>query len=348
MKTLCIYHADCADGLGAAWAAHRALGDDVEFVAAKYGDAPPLCEDRDVLIVDFSYPLPVLRAMAGEARSVLVLDHHKTAQEDLQSIICPLVSWEQWMITVEAYPRTKGFNNLAAIFDLGRSGAGLAWDYLSPGQPRPRILDLIEDRDLWRFKYGDESRAFHAVLTSYNIADLSWMLKWLDNWNEQFELSLSEELPAYRIAGLKECGMAILRAQQQSVRAAVAVARRTIKIAGYVVPCANVPPSMASEAGHLLCDEAVFTQKTVFSTQISHIFTATYYDGLDRRHFSLRSPAEGADVGAIAKQVVKKFNRWANYSVDAVAFKPFREKTWAGGGHAHAAGFDAPLGWEGE
>ena len=32
-KVLCIYHANCADGFGAAWAVHRALGDDVEFVA---------------------------------------------------------------------------------------------------------------------------------------------------------------------------------------------------------------------------------------------------------------------------------------------------------------------------
>ena len=38
---LCIYHDACADGLLAAWAVYRrALGDGVEFVAAKYGDDP--------------------------------------------------------------------------------------------------------------------------------------------------------------------------------------------------------------------------------------------------------------------------------------------------------------------
>lgn len=41
MKTLCIYHAECVAGLLAAWAVHRALGAEVEFHAAKYGDDPP-------------------------------------------------------------------------------------------------------------------------------------------------------------------------------------------------------------------------------------------------------------------------------------------------------------------
>ena len=40
-KVLCIYHANCADGLGAAWAVHQALGNNVEFVAGKYGELPP-------------------------------------------------------------------------------------------------------------------------------------------------------------------------------------------------------------------------------------------------------------------------------------------------------------------
>jgi hypothetical protein len=35
-KVLYVFHAKCADGLGAAWAVHRALGDDAEFVAASY------------------------------------------------------------------------------------------------------------------------------------------------------------------------------------------------------------------------------------------------------------------------------------------------------------------------
>ena len=353
-KVLCIYHSNCADGLGAAWAVHRTLGDEVEFVAAKYGEDPPYMRkigvdsngkiawyyryesrNRDILIVDFSYPLEVLRAMASEARSVLVLDHHKTAQEDLLELpSIPEVTGtvRRWLTYEETFP-TRTSYNLAAIFDLDRSGAGLAWDYLHPDKPRPRIIDLIEDRDLWRFKFGDESRAFHAVLASYDWSDLPWMFNWLNGLDESQGMYLSEVLGQ---------GHAILRANARTVTSTVAASRRTIKIAGHVVPCANVPPSMASDAGHLLCQKHY--SGDVSGTYeacvgVTPAFSATYYDGADgKRHFSLRSPEDGADVGAIAKWIM------ANHPKDP-------EGKWlgcSGGGHPHAAGFDAPLGWEGE
>ena len=65
-----------------------------------------------------------------------------------------------------------------------------------------------------------------------------------------------------------------------------------------------------------------------------------------RRHFSLRSPEDGADVGAVAKRVVENFNLFATWKVDWRDWHGGRD--FVGGGHVHAAGFDAPLGWEGE
>lgn len=374
-KVLCIYHANCADGLGAAWAVQKTLGPEVEFVAAKYGeqhelltpaecvasdncptqeDVPRSCvicdgglgyckkchrgeieldgpclpvemtKDRDILIVDFSYPLPVLRAMAKEARSVLVIDHHKTAQEDLAELPEPDRNWQK---------DTLPFN-LAAIFDQERSGAGLTWDYMHPGTPRPRIIDLIEDRDLWKFAYGDESRAFHAVLASYDWSDLPRMFARIDDWVEFWGVN-------FKVSLIKE-GSAILRAQQQAVRTAVESSRRTIRIAGHVIPVANVPPSMASDAGHLLW------QETADGSPILMPFSATYYDGADgKRHFSLRSPEGGADVGQIAKNIAASFNtRMQDGSGEPAIHILYHGTVWAGGGHVHAAGFDAPLGWE--
>ena len=128
--------------------------------------------------------------------------------------------------------------------------------------------------------------------------------------------------------------------------AAVRATRRTMRIAGHVVPAANVPPSMASDAGHLLCQQ--FNVPPGGSCDPNSWFSATYYDGSDgRRHFSLRSPEGGADVGAVAKRIATMFNQ-AGQMGNAAAFRPYVGKTWTGGGHVHAAGFDAPLGWEGE
>ena len=375
MKTLCVFHGDCSDGLLAAWAVHKALGPEVEFVAGRYGEDPPLpdiimCraatgEMQDVLIVDFSYPLDTLRAMAQEARSVLVLDHHKTAREDLAALPSP---------AKKGWPKWPEGEKLAAIFDLDRSGAGITWDYLHPqvrdeSNPfsltetlirefggrsnRPRIIDLVEDRDLWRFRYGDESRAFHAVLTSYDWTDLPGMFRRLDAWAQWSSLERGQRYQGRREMEqewqdiLRE-GHAILRAQRRAVASAVAASRRTIKIAGHTVPCANVPPGMASEAGELLCEWLMDEARAQDADPINSdsLFSATYYDGPDRRHFSLRSPEGGADVGKIARETAAHFNFLSSEN-----FKDFKYEwkgPWTGGGHQHAAGFTAPLGWEGE
>lgn len=342
LPVLCIYHRNCADGLGAAWAVHRALGAGVDYHAAAYSDEGwPDVTGRDVLIVDFSYKRPVLEEMARRARSVLVLDHHKTAAEELARVHPPAHGsfslWKQNLLVEDLstrIPEDKEAgdwlrSNLAAIFDMERSGAGITWDYLHRAAwlhgdqppPRPRIIDLIEDRDLWWFNYGEETRAFHATLTSYDIADLSGMLARLDEWYLYTSGMVDPSAHSARWRAVLDEGRSILRYERALVAGMVAGTRRAMRIAGHVVPVANVPGQLASETGNLMCSQS-------WDTNIPNTppppFTATYYDSADdRRHFSLRSPPGGADVGAIAKQ-------------------------FGGGGHKHAAGFDAPIGWEGD
>jgi hypothetical protein len=371
---LCVYHANCADGLVAAWAVHRALGPDVDYKPANYGDRIDRNRvlGKDVLIVDFSYPLSVLRAIAQEARSVLVLDHHATSQADLATLTPPTTwigdqetcpaPYATWLTDADAADQP-----LAAIFDMDRSGAGITWDYLhrcgkthtAQSWPRPRIVDLVEDRDLWRFQYGDESRAFHAVLASYDWTDLPAMFARLDEWGraQRRHDVIALDLKCESIwEGILSEGHAILRAHRQSVAAAVRATRRTMSLAGHVVPVACVPAGMASDAGQLLNqplegnvnNEAVVVRYVPSSAALRAgetrpFFSATYYDGADGlRHFSLRSPPGGADVGKIAQQIAESFNQRYYYGREAAA------KPWSGGGHEHAAGFDAPLGWEGE
>ncbi len=125
---LCIYHANCDDGFGSAWVArHRYPG--IVLQPARYGDAPPDVRGRRVLVVDFSYPRETLLQMHEEAEELLVLDHHKTAKEDLDGLpFC--------------------------VFDMNRSGAGITWDTLFPDDLRPWLINLVEARDLWRLE-GD-------------------------------------------------------------------------------------------------------------------------------------------------------------------------------------------------
>ncbi|HYQ04346.1 MAG TPA: DHHA1 domain-containing protein [Polyangiaceae bacterium] len=123
--TTVIYHAGCVDGFTAAWCCWRRFGDAARYVAAQYGEAPPDCAGEDVVIVDFSYPREVLESLSRTTASLLVLDHHKSAQSALEGL-----------------PYCK--------FDMSRSGAGMAWDELR-SDARPELVNYVEDRDLWRW-----------------------------------------------------------------------------------------------------------------------------------------------------------------------------------------------------
>lgn len=142
-KTMCIYHGNCADGFGAAWVVRKALGPDVEFHSAYYGEPAPDVTGKNVIIVDFSYKYDALIALADKAESVLVIDHHKTAMADLVDV-------PQAEPHYEAHKKNIT-GKLHALFDINRSGAGLVWDFFFPQHQRPDLINHIEDRDLWRF-----------------------------------------------------------------------------------------------------------------------------------------------------------------------------------------------------
>lgn len=159
MKLFCIYHGACDDGFAAAWCVRKAFGDEVEFYPGVYMKDPPDVTGRDVVFVDFSYKRPVLDQMRQSAKSILILDHHKTAAEDLADIPSA-ADFADWRSAVEI-----NGNNMVALFDMERSGAGLAWDYFIGGT-RPDFIEYVQDRDLWRKQLpgGDE---FTIALRSY-------------------------------------------------------------------------------------------------------------------------------------------------------------------------------------
>ena len=265
-KPLCIYHGNCADGFGAAWVVRHWFarsGQKIDFHPGVYGQEPPSVVGRDVIMVDFSYKRPVLERMAESARMILILDHHKTAAEDLDGYRRPI--WG-------AQAMSEG---IWAEFDMARSGAGLAWDFFFPNEPRPKLIDHIEDRDLWRFSLAG-TREIQANLFSfpYDFAV----------WDDLVEKAEGPSGFADMLIG----GVAIDRKMLKDIAELLGVATRRMKIGGVEVPVVNLPYTMASEAAGTLAENAPFA--------------AAYFDGKDARTFSLRSRGEGgADVSSIAK-----------------------------------------------
>lgn len=218
MKPLCIYHGNCADGFGAAWVVRRALGDGVDFHAGVYQDSPPEVDERDVIMVDFSYRRDVMRDIGCRAKSVLVLDHHKSAAEDLANFYGP---------------------NYTQHFDMEHSGAMLAWMHYFPDTAAPTLIQHIEDRDLWRFALPG-TREIQANVFSY-----------------PYDFAVWDDLMAAPVEDLIAEGRAIERKHFKDIAELVKVCRREMTIGGVVVPVASLPYTLTSDAGHLMATEHV-------------------------------------------------------------------------------------------
>lgn len=122
-----IYHADCTDGFGAAYAAWKCLGNRAEYHACKHGSKPPDVSGKKVVILDFSFDNSTTKKMITDADALLVIDHHKSAMVELHDI-----------------------SN--THFDMTKSGAMLAWEFFHPGKEPPKFISYIQDRDLWKWE----------------------------------------------------------------------------------------------------------------------------------------------------------------------------------------------------
>ena len=269
-----LYHAGCNDGFGAAWIAHKHLGDAqdgrrVRYLPQSYGGEPPrMGPGSRIYILDFSYPLETMLELHRQHESVILLDHHETARDALEGRV----------------PDCR--------FDLERSGATIAWEYWGSGfstNEGDLLARYIEDRDLWRWKLPD-SREVSAALDSHP--------KKFRVWDRLDVETLARE------------GTGILRYIRTQTENLAGMAQEQ-ELAGYRVPVVNTS-LLGSETCEALLERHPEAE-----------FAATYWERDGRRHWSLRSRADG------------------DFDVSQVALKR------GGGGHPHAAGFtEEPDRWE--
>ena len=131
---VCIYHKNCVDGIVSAWAVSKYMKQfDTKpyYFSAYHSDTRmPNIRDKNVIIVDFSYSRSTIVNMSREAKSVTIFDHHKSAQIELQDLT---------------------LSNVHIIFDMNRCGAQITWDELMKGEERPWFIDIVADRDLYKW-----------------------------------------------------------------------------------------------------------------------------------------------------------------------------------------------------
>lgn len=277
-----IYHSPCDDGFGAAWAVWKRWGDSVELVPASYGKPPPDVSGKHVLIGDFSFKRLVLDEMANAAKSIVILDHHKTAQDDLAPFAVEMCGSARLSCgDIPGMLRDLAELNrppVVASFDMAKSGACLIWEFCHLGKPLPQLIRFIEDRDLWLFENAN-TRGFSLWLRShpYNLQTWDRIARQLED-PENFDAIMLQ-------------AAAIEAFYDQKVGEVAAVAR-IARIDGHLVPVVNCIWALASDVAHQLL--ALYPDAP---------FAATYFDRSDgARSFSLRSEDARMDVSAVARR----------------------------------------------
>jgi oligoribonuclease NrnB/cAMP/cGMP phosphodiesterase (DHH superfamily) len=188
MKPLIVYHGNCLDGSSAALCAFMKFGNQAEYCPAIYGAKfTPETKNREVYFLDFSLPRADMEKL--EAKRLVILDHHKTAKENLERF------------------------SFEGVIDMSKSGAMLAYEYFAPDL-NVETIKRVQDRDLWKFEYI-ETEAVNAHLFTLPFFTKDTVNDWID----AFKSSLVD---------LCISGAGAVRARKAIVREAMKRKRRTI------------------------------------------------------------------------------------------------------------------------
>ncbi len=129
MKNITVlYHKNCTDGFGAAWAAWKKFGNKAEYIAIEPSALPEkIIKSKTIYVLDSSLNKPDLAKLKKAGHNIVVIDHHQSNKNNVHFAS-------------------------SHLFDLKHSGSVLAWKYFHPSKKIPRLFRHIEDWDLWKYK----------------------------------------------------------------------------------------------------------------------------------------------------------------------------------------------------
>lgn len=213
-----VYHGNCPDGWCAAFLALKRWPD-LDVIPATHGQPAPVeaLRGKHVLFLDFSYKRLILEELLGEVASLCIIDHHKTAEQEVRGV-----------------PPSPEF---LSIFDTRRAACTLTWDTLYGGQRRPWYVQYVEDRDLGRHVLP-QSRGVAAYLMALPHTYEGWV-----------------RLDALSLDHVKQLGNAIRLHIDRYVEQMVEE-RQLGTLQGYTVAIVNAPYPSISDVCVALCDHA--------------------------------------------------------------------------------------------
>ena len=213
-----------------------------------------------IYFLDFCPKKEILIEVASKCKKLVVLDHHKTAEANLKNVV---------------------IDNAIIKFDMNKSGAMMAFDYVKPDNKNLGITlsdyycygficEYIEDADLYRWNL-ESSRIINEAIRLYepDINLLSNLAK-----NEDFR-------------SLFEKGIISEKRKRSLVENVLSSTKRKVKFDGHILDICNCPSALISDVCNVLYQD--------------NKFGIAYYESKDGIHVSLRSSDDGVDVSEIAE-----------------------------------------------
>lgn len=187
-----LYHGNCPDGTLAAWVFYnKILKDQKRKVRTfplkrelKPQDVCPKIAGKNVLVLDFCYPIESMRKIKSESKNLYIIDHHKSSSEIVKE--------------------------LGGIYDENRAACQICWDYLH-NEERPFYIDYIGNRDLWRkdLKYIEE------ITSAIERAKIFWNVEKVEEFYR--DCSQSKEREDEIFEELKNEGIQIVRENEKFI-----------------------------------------------------------------------------------------------------------------------------------
>lgn len=264
---LVIYHNPCVDGTAGAWPFWRENRDRyakglIKFQGYRNDHSdPPDVKGLNVVIVDCCYSREKLLKMKNDANRVIVLDHHDTNER------C-----------------TEGLDD--CIFDMDRSGAQIAWDFVYPQTQRPWFIDIIADRDLWKWEIPHSKSIGKAMFAQECYT-----------WEKMDDLmrSIAHGTSKTDIATFRIIGDILNSVEEQEIKSSCRKAVLSNFRVGddvYRVKVSYCPPHLRSDVGNKLADH---------ECDFAAIYT--YDFSSDQWWISLRGHKGGLNLAKIAERL---------------------------------------------
>ncbi len=216
-KKIIVFYHDDHDGFGAAWAAWKKFKNSARYIPI---DHPTHFQDikkyhlpgTEIYFLDICLDKEDMECVRKIASRVIVIDHHISKKD-----------------VVASFP--------GSVFNIGHSGAFLAWKYFHKNQVVPRLVLYVQDADIWAWKLRGTEALFVA---------LPWTFKF-NHWNKLVRILENKRLVVKYI----RIGTIMLRYKTQIIDAIIDDADE-VRIGNISAFAVNAPSIIHSEVGNAL------------------------------------------------------------------------------------------------